>query len=44
MLSCASDAIVLISRATDVDADDHPIQVIRTKVLADRIELVFSRS
>ncbi|HEV7415511.1 MAG TPA: hypothetical protein VGN98_05105 [Tianweitania sediminis] len=31
-------------RATDVDPDDHPIQVIRTKVLADRMELVFGRS
>ncbi|ODN70610.1 phosphonate metabolism transcriptional regulator PhnF [Methylobrevis pamukkalensis] len=40
LLSCAPDAIVLISTAVDVDLEDRPIQSIRTKFLADRMELV----
>ncbi|MEO9339734.1 phosphonate metabolism transcriptional regulator PhnF [Mesorhizobium sp. SB112] len=40
LLNCGSDAIVLVSKAIDVDLDERPIQVIRTKFLADRMELV----
>lgn len=44
LLSCPPDAIVLISRAIDGDLDGVPIQVIRTKFLADRMELVMQHS
>jgi GntR family transcriptional regulator, phosphonate transport system regulatory protein len=44
LLSCAADAIVLISTAVDVDLDNKPIQAIRTKFLADRMELVLGSS
>ena len=40
-LSCASDAIVLVSNAVDEDTGGQAIQVIRTRFLADRMELVF---
>lgn len=40
-LQCALDSIVLVSNAIDVDLDDVPVQIIRTRFLADRIELVF---
>ncbi|MBO1908617.1 phosphonate metabolism transcriptional regulator PhnF [Microvirga sp. 3-52] len=40
LLSCAADAIVLISKAIDVDLEGQPVQFIRTKFLADRVELV----
>ena len=41
LLNCAADAIMLISSARDVDLEGEPIQAIRTKFLADRMELVF---
>jgi GntR family phosphonate transport system transcriptional regulator len=41
LLNCSSDAIVLITSAVDVDLEDTPIQMIWTKFLADRMELVF---
>lgn len=34
------DAIVLVTVATDVDIDDRPIQAIRTRFAADRMELL----
>lgn len=40
LLSCRPDAIVLVSKAVDVDGEGRPIQAIRTKFLADRMELV----
>ncbi|TCQ11599.1 GntR family phosphonate transport system transcriptional regulator [Rhizobium sp. PP-F2F-G36] len=40
-LSCAGDAIVLVTNAVDVDLEDRPVQAIRTRFLADRMELVF---
>ena len=40
-LSCAGDAIVLVTNAVDVDLDGRPVQAIRTRFLADRMELVF---
>lgn len=40
VLSCAADSIVLVSRAIDEDLAGRPIQAIRTKFLADRMELV----
>jgi GntR family phosphonate transport system transcriptional regulator len=39
-MSCAADAVVLISKAIDVDLEGQPVQFIRTKFLADRVELV----
>ncbi len=39
LLRCAADAIVLISNAIDVDAAGYPIQAIRTRFIADRMEL-----
>lgn len=44
LLSCLSDAIVLISWAIDAGMDGRPIQVIRTKFLADRMELVLQHT
>lgn len=44
LLSCPSDAIVLISRAVDEDLEGCPVQVIRTKFLADRMELVLENT
>ena len=44
LLSCAADAIVLFSKATDVDPEGQPVQFIRTKFLADRMELVMLQS
>ncbi|MBS9719543.1 phosphonate metabolism transcriptional regulator PhnF [Tianweitania sp. BSSL-BM11] len=44
LLNCAADAIMLISSALDIDLDGKPIQAIRTKFLADRMELVFGGS
>ena len=44
LLSCAADTIVLISEATDVDLEGQPVQFIRTKFLADRVELVMLQS
>ncbi|KQS81263.1 phosphonate metabolism transcriptional regulator PhnF [Rhizobium sp. Leaf384] len=41
-LSCAADAIVLVANAVDVDLEGRPVQAIRTRFLADRMELVFS--
>lgn len=41
LLSCAPDAIVLISRAVDADLEGSPIQFVCTKFLADRVELMF---
>jgi len=41
LLSCASDAIVMISRAVDADLEGRPIQFVCTKFLADRVELMF---
>ena len=40
LLSCPADAIVLVSKAIDVDTNGRPVQAIRTKFLADRMELV----
>jgi GntR family phosphonate transport system transcriptional regulator len=40
LLSCPADAIVLVSRAIDVELGGTPIQAIRSKFLADRMELV----
>jgi GntR family phosphonate transport system transcriptional regulator len=42
LLQCASDAIVLISNAVDVDMDGRPVQSVRTRFLADRFELAFN--
>lgn len=44
LLRCASDAIVLISTAIDVDADDQPVQAIRTRFVADRMELMIDHT
>lgn len=44
LLNCAGDAIMLISSALDLDFEGKPIQAIRTKFLADRMELVFGGS
>lgn len=41
LLSCAPDAIVLISRAVDADLEGQPIQFVCTRFLADRVELTF---
>lgn len=41
LLRCASDAVVLISRAVDADLEGRPIQFVCTAFLADRIELMF---
>ncbi|TCM54254.1 GntR family phosphonate transport system transcriptional regulator [Rhizobium sp. PP-F2F-G48] len=41
-LACAADAIVLVTNAVDVDLEDRPVQAIRTRFLADRMELVFA--
>lgn len=41
LLQCASDAIVLISNAVDVDMEGKPVQSVRTRFLADRFELAF---
>jgi GntR family phosphonate transport system transcriptional regulator len=41
LLSCAPDAIILISRAVDVDPEGQPIQFVCTRFLADRVELMF---
>jgi GntR family phosphonate transport system transcriptional regulator len=43
-LGCANDAIVLVSNALDVDAQDLAVQAIRTRFLADRMELIFTNS
>lgn len=40
LLCCSADAVVLVSNALDVDPEGKPIQTIRTKFLADRVELV----
>ena len=40
LMSCATDALVLISKAIDVDLEGQPVQFIRTKFLAGRVELV----
>lgn len=42
LLNCASDSIVLVSQAVDVDLEGRPVQSIVTRFLADRMELVFS--
>lgn len=42
LLRCAGDAIVLVSEAVDIDVEDRPIQTIRTRFLADRMELVLA--
>ncbi len=39
-MSCATDAVVLISKAIELDLEGKPVQFIRTKFLADRVELV----
>ena len=44
LLSCPSDAILLISRAVDEDLQGRPVQAIRTKFLADRMELVLQNT
>ncbi|WP_188410440.1 phosphonate metabolism transcriptional regulator PhnF [Agaricicola taiwanensis] len=43
-LNCTSDSIVLVSNAIDVDLEGKPVQAIRTRFLADRMELVFAAS
>ncbi|WP_262027688.1 hypothetical protein [Microvirga sp. Mcv34] len=40
LMSCATDAVVLISKAIELDLEGKPVQFIRTKFLADRVELV----
>lgn len=42
LLHCSHDAIILVSEAIDVDPSDTPIQHIRTRFLADRLDLVFT--
>jgi len=42
LLSCAPDAIVLVSKAVDIDLEGRPIHAVRTRFLADRMELVIS--
>jgi len=44
ILNCPADAIILVSNAVDVDIDGRPIQAIRTKFLADRMELVMQHA
>lgn len=39
-LETSLDSIVLVSVAVDVDADDRPVQAMRTRFHADRMELV----
>lgn len=39
-LATSPDSIVLVSTAIDVDSEDRPVQVIRTRFHADRMELV----
>jgi GntR family phosphonate transport system transcriptional regulator len=36
LMSCAADAVVLISKAIDVDLEELPVQFIRTKFLEQR--------
>ncbi len=40
-LAGAPDGLVLVARAVNVDLDDRPFQVQRTRFPADRVELVF---
>ena len=40
-LAAAPDALVLVSRALDVDLAGRPLQALRTRFHADRMELVF---
>lgn len=40
-LAGAPDGLVLVARAVNVDLDDRPFQVQRTRFHADRVELVF---
>lgn len=40
-LALASDGLVLVARAVDVDLEGRPIQAMRTRFSADRMELVF---
>ena len=40
-LAAPPDGLVLVARAVNVDDADHPIQVLRTRFHADRMELVF---
>ena len=40
-LAAAPDALVLVSRALDVDMAGRPLQALRTRFHADRMELVF---
>jgi GntR family phosphonate transport system transcriptional regulator len=40
-LAASPDGTVLVSFAIDVDADDRPVQLLRTRFHADRMELVF---
>lgn len=44
LMSCTADALVLVSKAIDVDLEGLPVQFIRTKFLADRVELVMLQS
>lgn len=41
-LNCSADSIVIVSKALDVDVEGNPMQLILTRFLADRMELVFS--
>ena len=40
-LALAPDGLVLVARAVDVDLENRPIQVMRTRFSADRMELFF---
>ncbi|WP_062207476.1 phosphonate metabolism transcriptional regulator PhnF [Aureimonas sp. AU12] len=40
-LSASPDGLVLVSTAIDVDGEDRPVQALRTRFHADRMELVF---
>ena len=40
-LAASPNGLVLVARAVDVDLDGSPIQVLRTRFHADRMELVF---
>ncbi len=41
LLAGAPDGLVLVARAIDVDLAERPLQVLRTRFHADRMELVF---
>lgn len=41
-LGCAPDAVIIVSAALDTDLEGRPVQVIGTRFLADRVELVLT--